>query len=697
MAIGGLGCESSFGGDGAIDRITAWVLCLVSAASISLSACGLHGFSLTRWQARIGGDATEGVVWGFPPAIRSDDRDALLPLSLSQREHRPRFAMRSRLLGFEEVDTLASYAPLPVWHWVTVLRPQVWGYFVGTDVGVAWHWWSRILLLFVSTLLWFRLLARGRPWLAVGGAALVVVSPFFQFHAFYQATGPAAFACLLMVATAGLIDARSKLGAAACAVGSTLFALGFALNFIYPGFQIPLAYGVLAFGLGWWAEGRRRRRHVAHGRLKLALVVCAGVAVAAALGLFYLDVSEGITRLLHTSYPGDRRVPGGGLSAGFLFTHDLLLFDKSFDWSRGIWPNQTGGSGFLYLSPVVALVLLQARRTPSRVQLAMFLYLAVLVLWALVGWPSAVAAPTLMDRVLEMRVLLPMGLFDAGLLVSFLGAKREVDRPSWLGVFGWAAILLLPAIELIQVEVPGVAWQVVPSFLVMLFAAQLVRTRSRWVLPLLICVSAWGAIGFNPLVRGGASRIQESELGRIVRELDRARGRDTLWISFGSQVMGNFFRMVGVRAVGGLHIYPEFSLWEKLDPQGLAFSTYNRFAHVGFMVGKDRRSIGIVTDGAGNIIVRVHPTHPRIAELGVDFALVQGAGRRAFEEAGEFELVAEVGANSIYAFSRGVAAARPGPRRAGVWGQAGPGGKPSGSPGTMPGSRRRSEVAEALP
>src|SRR5262245_59743697 len=96
----------------------------------------LHGFSLPLWHAVIDQSPMREVLVGHPQAVRSDDWAVVLPLALVQSAEEPRFPVVNPLIGNGQ-SGLASYS-LPMWHPITLFRPQVWGYFLGPDTGLAW-------------------------------------------------------------------------------------------------------------------------------------------------------------------------------------------------------------------------------------------------------------------------------------------------------------------------------------------------------------------------------------------------------------------------------------------------------------------------------------------------------------------------------------------------------------------------------
>jgi len=81
------------------------------------------------------------VLLGQPRLIRHDDWAVHLPLALAQLHHDPPFPLVNRDIGLGQ-SALVPFE-LPVAHPFTLLRPQLLGFFLGPDVGIAWMWWKR--------------------------------------------------------------------------------------------------------------------------------------------------------------------------------------------------------------------------------------------------------------------------------------------------------------------------------------------------------------------------------------------------------------------------------------------------------------------------------------------------------------------------------------------------------------------------
>jgi hypothetical protein len=154
--------------------------------------------------------------------------------------------------------------------------------------------------------------------------------------------------------------------------------------------------------------------------------------------------------------------------------------------------------------------------------------------------------------------------------------------------------------------------------------APLLYLAPRLVLPAIMLASILATYDVNPLARGGTTFIQENPLSQKIRVIDQEaqkQGHQPVWIAYGNVALPNLFRMIGSRALNGVHAYSQLELWKTLDPEGQYRPAYNRYAHVVFEVPPvpDDFKINLVHNDS--ITVGLHPDNPRFAALNVDYLL----------------------------------------------------------------------------
>jgi hypothetical protein len=623
------------------------VLFVLFAAGVGLR---LHGFSLAAWHRVIDGSPPSEVLIGQARPIRSDDWKVHLPLIFAQAAHDPPFPLVDRLVGLGQSALVPL--PLPVAHPLSALRPTLWGFFLGNDVGLAWMWWSRVLGLFGIWLGVFWVVGRGRLALAAAASALLVFSPFFQFWAFNAAPHAASMG-LAFLATVGLARARGRASIAAWAALLAWSGGWFALG-LYPPYEVVLGLLYLALVLAFWLERRGELDLRARIALRgVALALAAAVVLGVLLAYVY-EAGDAIRIARDTVYPGARIEQGGERTTWQLLNANLGAGFVVEDW--GPLYNICEAASFWLVAPVLAAAWLWRRRRGEPIDpfaLPILTYSAALWVYVLVGLPEWLARVTPLRLVPASRAVLGIGLADAILLVRFLARSRPLGagerRPAAALAVGFGIALAACGVFLHRTlpDAPlpwllgwaaangALAWWLLagrrPALSVLAMAAAAAAT------------TAW----FNPVALGGWHYLEDNELSRRILAIDREAGGGTTWITFGDDELADLFRMLGVRALNGTHPLPQFELWAELDPTGRARSIYNRYAHVAFVADRGP-SPRFALRSRDAVVVRIDPRSAAFRALGATHALLHGPQPDRFARSTGLELLGSVGENHLY-------------------------------------------------
>jgi hypothetical protein len=634
----------------------------LAAGFAALVGLRLHGFSLAAWHGVIDGSPAPEVLLGAPRPVRTDDWLVHLPLAFAQLRHDPPFPPGNDLVGFGQ----SAWVPLelPVAHPLTLLRPELLGFFLGPDVGLAWLWWARVLGLFG---VWLAVLARvggGRLGLAAAGSALLVASPFFQFWSL-NAAPMAIGAGLVFLAGTGLARARRPAAIAAAAAGLAL-AGGCFLLALYPPYQIVLGWLVLALGAGWLAAGRRRLPLGERAALRLAGGAAAALFVGA-VGLAYLHAAGGaLETMRHTVYPGARVETGGGVQAAALANASLGAPLWASEW-EGLG-NVCEAASFLWIGPVAAAFALarslSRREAPDPVVAALTLYAGALAAYALVGFPGWLARATLLSQVPARRAVIGLGVADLLLAVRFL-ARAAPARPGErllaggiAAAWGLALAACVPALHGALPEAPTGALLAAAGANGALAYAVLAGRRRALPMVLLAVAAALSSLWFNPLARGGASYLAENPVAERILAIDREAGGSTTWAVFGAVDLANLFRAIGVHCLNGTLPVPQLAMWERLDPEGRYRDVYDRYGWASF-VATPATTASFATLADDAFAVYVNPGSPGFLGLGVTHVVLRGGDPGVFARLSGFRSLGAVGPNQFYAVVRPAAPTLP--------------------------------------
>jgi hypothetical protein len=496
----------------------------------------------------------------------------------------------------------------------------------------------------------------GRIDLSLLGGLILIASPFFQFWCLRPAP-VAIFAGTAFLAALGVIFGGRRLEILLSGVLLGWAGAAFALS-LYPPFQIPLAFLMaLLFAAVIW-EQRSRLRLREHFRSRCFAVLVATISVAVAALWLLADAGEAIETMRQTVFPGERAVTGGGRTLWEFVGPNLLASRQVADWEPLV--NICEAASFWIASPaVLAMAAWQSWRGRARlgaVELVLALLLAVMVVHGVVGLPSWLAHASLLEMVPGHRSVIALGLVDLLLFSRLLSRNTQPDRVSpigtataaaaWTVLLGVASVRFAATLPEFRLEV-GLVLASVNGAIVWIAGR---GGSGRLPLAAVLVGSALASAGFNPVVRGGSTYLLENPLSRKILEIDHRHGGESVWVAFGSPYLPNLFRVLGVRAVNGLHPVPQFELWERFDPSHRHRRIYNRYAQVVFRPAVSRpfevRTVG------RRLVAAVDPEARALRDLGLTHALFHGNDPDRLSRYPSYVHLASVGKNHLFALQR---------------------------------------------
>ena len=208
-----------------------------------LTGARIHGFSFAAWHSVIDGSPQSEVFFNKVNRYRTDDWIVMLPHILAQRADRPPFAAENRLIGDGHYNMLITGAA-PVRDPLVLFRPQVWGYFISGDVGMAFQWWFYVFGVWLAVWLVLRRLTDNDELTSTCGATALLFSPFFQAWSLNCAP-TVIFACGTLLALARLRAARTTSQLMLATVMLAWFGTAFLLTFYYLPYLVTLLYFIV--------------------------------------------------------------------------------------------------------------------------------------------------------------------------------------------------------------------------------------------------------------------------------------------------------------------------------------------------------------------------------------------------------------------------------------------------------------------
>jgi hypothetical protein len=406
----------------------------------------------------------------------------------------------------------------------------------------------------------------------------------------------------------------------------------------YPPIWAPMLWLIAASIIDCrWRTAPRRWRSLAAA---VPLLVAVGVAVAISIAYY----APYLASVLHTTYPGERRVKSGGFALARLLTLTwpsvgIMGFpDKPERYFGPAASANICEFSAIEVTPLFILLAVAVVRGPVRtaavrvVKGSPMLLTAwlVLVAWLFLRIPEPFGTLALLRWTIPVRAWFGFDLAAALLAVAILSelgaAVRSTARVSWRET-GIAALvcaaLFLPVYhqynKLVEPAMVVRYWgPMALAALVTVLGVGLLRYRLGpalvalgWAVPL-VAVN----LGVNPLVKA-ADLLPVGQGHRVARAaLETAPGRvvdvSTHWAS---ELTGEGFAILG-----GVYVAPDIDLFHFLAPEspGLTADAFNRYEHVRFVLRPQTSGLG-ATD---LLNVAVSPCSRRLATLWVNHFLV---------------------------------------------------------------------------
>lgn len=629
--------------------VTSLILIYLAASLVKL-----NGSSTALWlQFADRQSPTKGLIAGTAKGIRMDEWMAQTPWIWSQANQDPPFPLTNRNVGNGAAPLLTN---LPVAHWTMFFRPQMWGFFaLDRERAFAFNWNFKWVGLLLGGFLFLRIIARGNNFLALGGALILLFSPYVQWFFSTLTCMPEMISMVFIGLWALDLLFRTKSRWAVAGAGAILLiAIEQFVFCCYPRFQIPLVYLALALVLAGWFRHRSRSNKPRDDAHYFRICVLGAVLITAAglLWQWHREVASSVNEVQSLIYPG-QSVSKGGSFPWYFFLAPFLEFSMTQDHFPSPFANVCDASGFLFIAPILAVAFVRDawQRRFDAILLALILFLAGAIFFMLYGVPQLMARATGWSYVTSPRCILAVGVASVIGLVRYLALapNRRPDHdkrfavaiallltPMLFGYFHAANSKLGHFVTLAGLIAAAIFFATVVSLL-----WQRVALVSCLLL-LIPCLCSYGVV--NPIGQGlpGITRSGMFRWFSRVHESDRG----ALWIVTGNLTVRTCFlaqlvKATGANVLGGTRCMPDREMLKVLDPEDRYASVHNRYAWVCFQVSAEPKPV-FELHAPDYYLVRLPFQAELFESLQVKYVLVvDQAGNAAtlpgFERAGELE------------------------------------------------------------
>lgn len=581
----------------------------------------IHGSSIPIWNQIVpGNDINNGLLLGSPKGTRSDEWDVTTPYTLSQVKSNPQFPLHNDTLGAGSVPLLVN---VPVKHFTTLFRPQHWGYFLlDAERGFSFQWNFKTLSLFLGFFFLLMILTKNSFWLSMFGSTWLIFSSFVQWWFSTGMPEMLASFSIISVALIYLLTSNKKPLIILAAALLTIFSVDFIL-FLYPPFQVLLVYLCLFVLIGYLIKNGSVEAIKANLNLRIFLASIASIVVLLAMYYFYHDAKGAIKLIMGTSYPGSRRSIGGGTSLVKYFSG----FYNNFTGENHVplqLRNASEASNFVLLFPVVGFVMVLnffSRKKYDVLQILLLIYILIVSIWMLLGFPEILAKITLWNLTTPERSHIGLGIASILLCVLFLADKGiiSVEKRAALYASGITFLLLIGyglMIRSATFKFFGLRHVLFASAIITVASFLLLKKRAILFSLLILALVIESNLLVNP-ISYGLSPVYGKAVVRIINQ-ESTRRPNSKWVVYGDRLTPNFFIAAGAKVINGVKYTPEFNKLKILDPKGEFKDVYNRYAHVAFMEPQDKsQDVSFSLVAADYYVVHIDPCSDKLRKIGV--------------------------------------------------------------------------------
>lgn len=330
----------------------------------------------------------------------------------------------------------------------------------------------------------------------------------------------------------------------------------------------------------------------------------------------------------NTVYPGERRIAGGGISIAQIFNGFLGIFMTENNYPK-IWSNVCESSNFFLLFPIPLMVMCRkwfVEKKVSALDVALSIFILIIIIWQIFGFPEPVAKFSLFDRVTEYRTLLPLGI--ASIVWTCFSLHQVIEEKTF---FTWRFRIFVSAIMLIGVLLHSLYFNFVTGnfasvhqiIIVCIFvslAGFLFISKKPVLFAGLILIPN---IYFNGLINPicvGLKPILNNPLYKKINNITRQEP-DSKWVVYsrGSAYVAVLAQAAGANVFNGLKYVPNLKDMRELSAKNNDIEIYNRYGHISLLPVKGSEISFALSSCLFHYMISVNPENDCWKRLGITY------------------------------------------------------------------------------
>lgn len=546
----------------------------------------------------------DDTVIGSPRPIRSDEWLVQTPFYLSQVKTGNHFINKSYQDSGQNMMLAYNVSS---WHISTIGKPFNWGFlFLGASRGLSWYWSFKIIALMLLSYEFAMILTSKRKLLSVVSSLWITFTPTVQWW-FMQHLGDVVFfSLLIMVSIYHYFNSEKKVFKIMMAINLIIALIGFPL-IIYPAFQVPFAYVIMAFTAIQIFKALRNKK------VKLFDVIVIALTLFVSLMIDVLTIYQSwdaISATLHTVYPGKRISVGGEYTwknlSDFLF--NIFLPFKTPQVSNQV-ELSSSFNFLLYILLILPFVIKRKDIKKNIFGIILVIYSLMLMFYSIFGIPTILAKLTLFSYVPFSRSWQSMSViavFASVWFISFIWDRIERIKLTKI----LPSLLLVTTLYLYRGLTDDIYKNYLGrfttiSFIVIMLVAFIciLYRKNRIFYSIMLVIVTIGGLTVNPVTHGIGvieNKLLSHEVESIVEKNPNA-----VWMSDSTNLY-HFVQMFGAKGIDGVRFYPDKQLMTKIDKQNQYEEVWNRYAHLKYSLTNEKTSMTTPVPDNVNINLNVN-------------------------------------------------------------------------------------------
>lgn len=619
-----------------------WILGI--ALLIFLTANGYHGDSLGYYANAIQpgqGSELSTPILGETRAIRSDEFVATTPSILASLYGDSPFGKYNYIMRGDKTLNITNgvylgyatlgYAPQELVYAVLPL-----------DYAYSFCWWFPLIIGFLMSIELFYIITNKKKLLSVAGAFLIIFSSFYLWWGFsyYYISAPGTIVCLYY-----FLQNKERWKKILLGLGIAVCFSVFVTN-LYPAWQVPLGYMFLAIGIWLLRENWDKIKN-----LKKSEWVILGGSLLFMVSLIFsylLSVSEYMTAITQTAYPGDR-IDNGSFYLSKLFYCAQAPFYAYKDIGN---PSEAGVFFSLFPIPTIMAAFCWIKEKKKDwltgglllAQIPMLFYLTT-------GLPGNVAKLLMFSNSTIFRVSDVIGLIQIYFIIIILSRYEKMGKIPIPIAFFLGALVAMVNIYFSNRDFSGYLndYQKIIMFdIIMCLSVGLMvklTEKMKYIMLLsLIAISIFTGAYVRPVMKG-FDAIYSKPVATEIQEIC-SKNPDAKWLTMGGGIVLSAYNVAcGASTINSVHTYPNVEFWSKFDPESQYEEVYNRFAHINVNFTNEETSFGLIQAD----FMQVNLSYKDIKKTDAEYLLVMGEAEIDIEnQYVEFEKIYDEDGMQIY-------------------------------------------------